>query len=242
LIFDLDKNLAKGGKDMKLFDLLLTPCIWVGDFCRKLREGTSLNTILEGAKLIFIVAIGVFFLLEYFSPYAQTRSRMDFPDRMRGFLSSAKPALDSNVQEILNLAGMIRLITDDQLPENKVLRYAGLIYHSSKQFGVNPLGIIAIIMAESNFKEKSVNTKTGDYGLGQVNWEYWGKDHGLTAQDLLEPSINIFLTCQVFKFFGQDFGKYHRGNGIKSNVYLVNVQSILSTLQAFAELNKENIS
>jgi soluble lytic murein transglycosylase-like protein len=137
---------------------------------------------------------------------------------------------------------MIRLITDDQLPENKVLRYAGLIYHSSKQFGVNPLGIIAIIMAESNFKEKSVNTKTGDYGLGQVNWEYWGKEHGLTAQDLLEPSINIFLTCQVFKFFGQDFGKYHRGNGIKSNVYLVNVQSILSTLQAFAELNKENIS
>ena len=227
---------------MRFFDLLLTPCSWVGNFCRKLKEGTSLHTILEGAKLIFIVAIGVFFLLEYFSPYAQTRSRMDFPDRMRGLLSSAKPALDSNVQEILNLAGMIRLITDDQVPENKVLRYAGLIYHSSKQFGVNPLEIIAIITAESNFKEKSVNTKTGDYGLGQINWEYWGKDLGLTAQDLLEPSINIFLTCQVFKFFGQDFGKYHRGNGIKSNVYLVNVQSILSTLQAFAELNKENIS
>ena len=227
---------------MKLFDLMLIPCSSVGDFYRKFKERSLFNTIVEGAKLIFIVAIGVFFLLDFFSPLAQTRSRMDFPDGMRGFLSSAKPALDSNVQEILSLAGMIRLITDDQLPENKVLRYAGLIYHSSRQFGVNPLEIIAIIMAESNFKEKSVNTKTGDYGLGQINWEYWGKDHGLTTQDLLEPAMNIFLTCQVYKFFGQDFGKYHRGNGIKCNVYLVNVQSILSTLQAFAELNKDNLS
>ena len=160
---------------------------------------------------------------------------------MRGFLSSAKPARDPSVQEILNLAGMIRLITDDQLPQNKVLRYAGLICHASKEFGVNPLEIIAIITAESSFKERSVNTETGDYGLGQINWKHWGKDYGLTTQDLMEPSMNIFLTCRVYKFFGQDFGKYHRGNGIKSNAYLVNVQSILSTLQAFAELNKDTI-
>ena len=227
---------------MKLCDLMLIPCSSVRDFYRKFKERTLLNTILEGAKLIFIVAIGVFFLLEYFSPFAQTRSRIDFPDKMRGFLSSAKPGRDSSVQEILNLAGMIRLITDDQLPQNKVLRYAGLICHASKQFGVNPLEIIAIITAESSFKERSVNTETGDYGLGQINWKHWGKDYGLTPQDLMEPSMNIFLTCQVYKFFGQDFGKYHRGNGIKSNAYLVNVQSILSTLQAFAELNKDNIS
>jgi len=40
----------------------------------------------------------------------------------------------------------------------------------------------------------------------------------------------------------KDFGKYHRGNGIQSKVYLVNVRSILSTLSAFVEENKENIS
>jgi hypothetical protein len=59
---------------------------------------------------------------------------------------------------------------------------------------------------------------------------------------LLDPSINIFLTCHVYKFFGKDFGKYNRGNGIKSRVYIVNVRSILSTLKAFEKGNKENVS
>jgi soluble lytic murein transglycosylase-like protein len=117
-----------------------------------------------------------------------------------------------------------------------------LIFHASRKYGVNPLEIIAIIMAESNFKEDSINKETGDYGLGQINWQHWGKDYGLTPQELLDPSINIFLTCHVYKFFGKDFGKYHRGNGIQCNAYLVNVQGILSTLNAFIELNKENIS
>jgi soluble lytic murein transglycosylase-like protein len=137
---------------------------------------------------------------------------------------------------------MIRLITDNQHSEGKVLRYAGLIYHASQKYGVNPLEIIALIMAESGFKENSINKETGDYGLGQVNWEHWGKDYGYTPQELLDPSINIFLTCHVYKFFGNDFGKYHRGNGIQCKAYLVNVKSILSTLNAFAELNKKNIS
>ncbi len=227
---------------MKLFGFMLIPCSSAIGFYRKLKKSMMINTILDGAKLIFIVVLGVFFLLEYFSPFAQTGSSMDFPDRIKDFVSSTKPVRDSSVQETLNLASMIRMITDDQLPESKVLRYAGLIFHASQNFGVNPLEIIALITAESGFKEKSVNTKTGDYGLGQINWEHWGKDFGLTRQELLEPSINIFLTCRVYKFFGQDVGRYHRGNGIKCNAYVMNVQSILSTLHAFAELNKKNIS
>jgi soluble lytic murein transglycosylase-like protein len=137
---------------------------------------------------------------------------------------------------------MIRLLTDDQLSEGKVLRYAGLICHASQKYGVNPLEIIALIMAESGFKENSINRETGDYGLGQINWEHWGKDYGYTPQELLDPSVNIFLTCHVYKFFGQDPGKYHRGNGIQCKAYLVNVRSILSTLKAFAELYKPPIS
>jgi hypothetical protein len=97
-------------------------------------------------------------------------------------------------------------------------------------------------MAESGFKENSINKETGDYGLGQVNWEHWGKDYGYTPRDLLEPSINIFLTCHVYQFFGHDFGKYHRGNGIQCKAYLVNVKSILSTLSAFGELSKQDVS
>jgi len=200
------------------------------------------HTALEGVKLVFFVAIAIFFLLEYIAPIAQRNLGIGFPVRTKEFFSFAKSGHDSSVKEVLNLATMIRLITEDQLPDGKMLRYAGLVFHASQKCGVNPLEIIALIMAESGFKENSINKETGDYGLGQINWEHWGKDYGYTPFELLDPSINIFLTCHVYKFFGQDFGKYHRGNGIQCKAYLVNVKGILSTLNAFAELNKENIS
>ena len=201
-----------------------------------------LHSIIEGAKLVFIVAIAVVFLLEYMAPIAQESLRVDFPVRIKQLLSFTKSGHGSNVKEVLNLASMIRLITHDQVSEAKALRYAGLIFHASQTCGVDPLAIIAIIMAESGFKENSINKETGDYGLGQVNWEHWGKDYGYTPQQLLNPSINIFLTCHVYKFFGEDFGKYHRGNGIQCKVYLVNVKGILSTLNAYGQLKKEKIS
>lgn len=227
---------------MKLFNIMVIPCSSASDFYFKFKKRMMLHTILETAKLVFIVAIAIFFLLEYIAPIAQRSLRIDFPFRIREFFSFTKSGHNSSVKEVLNLASMIRLITDDQLSEAKVLRYAGLIFHASKKYGVDPLEIIALIMAESGFKEKSINKETGDYGLGQVNWEHWGKDYGYTPQQLLDPSINIFLTCHVYKFFGKNFGKYHRGNGIQCKAYLVNVKSILSTLNAFTELNKQNIS
>jgi soluble lytic murein transglycosylase-like protein len=200
-----------------------------------------IHAILESIKIVLIMAIGVFVLVAYITPLAQKNTRAGFPAEMEEFLSYTKSA-NIDTKEVLHLTSMIRLITDNQIPEAKMLRYAGLIFHASKKYGVNPLEIIAIIMAESNFKEDSINKETGDYGLGQINWRHWGKDYGLTPQELLDPSINILLTCHVYKFFGSDFGKYHRGNGIQCNAYLVNVQGILSTLNAFIELKKENIS
>ena len=220
---------------MKLFNIHVITCNSVSDFHSKFKKGMILHIILESFKLFFIAAIAAFFLIEYGLPLAQKSMQPDLPAGM------AQPA-DSSVKEVLRLANMIRLITENQLSEAKMLRYAGLICHASQKHGVNPLEIIAIIMAESNFKENSVNKETGDYGLGQINWEHWGKDFGLMPHQLLDPSINIFLTCHVYKFFGKDFGKYHRGNGIQSNAYLVNVKSILSTLNAFVEENKGNIS
>lgn len=200
-----------------------------------------LHTILESVKLFFIAAIAVFVLLEYGAPLVQKSMRTDFPAGMGEFLSITKSA-DAKIKEVLRLVNMIRLITENQLPETKMLRYASLIFHASRKHGVNPLEIIAIIVAESNFKETSINKETGDYGLGQINWNHWGKDFGLMPHELLDPSINIFLTCHIYKFFGKDFGKYHRGNGLQCDAYIVNVKSILSTLNALIEVNKENIS
>ena len=227
---------------MKLFNIMLIPCSSASDFYLKFKKRMIVHTLLEAGKLVFIVAITVFFLLEYVLPFSSASLGINLPDKVRGFFSFKKSNHDSSVQDVLNLANMIRLITNNQLSEGKVLRYAGLIFHASLKYNLNPLEIIAIIMAESEFKENSINKASGDYGLGQINWEHWGKDYGYTPQELLDPSVNIFLTCHVYKFFGQDVGKYHRGNGIKCNVYIVNVKSILSTLDAFAEVKKQKVS
>ena len=228
---------------MKLYSLMLIPlnsAIKLFEKCRK--KSAVAKPLLEAAKLAIILPIALFFLLQYFSPAAQTGLRMDFSDKIGEFFSLTKSARDPVAQEVLHLTSMIRLITEDQLSESKTLRYAGLISQASQKYEVNPLEIIALIVAESGFRENVINRKTGDYGLGQINWEHWGKPNGLTPQDLLDPSINIFMTCHVYKFFERDAGRYHRGNGIKSKAYVVNIKSILSTLNAFAELNKEEIS
>ncbi len=226
---------------MKLFNIHVITCNSVSDFHSKFKKGMIFHFILESFKLFFIAAIAVFVLLEYGAPLAQRSLQADFPTGIDEFLSITKTS-DSSVKEVLRLVNMIRFITENQLSEAKMLRYASLISHASQKHGVNPLEIIAIIMAESNFKENSINKETGDYGLGQINWQHWGKDFGLMPHQLLDPSINIFLTCHVYKFFGKDFGKYHRGGGIQSSAYLVNVKSILSTLNAFVEGDKGNIS
>ncbi|NWG01399.1 MAG: transglycosylase SLT domain-containing protein [Syntrophaceae bacterium] len=227
---------------MKFFKNHVISCHSDSDVDTKFKRKMIFHIALEGVKLIVIIAIAGFFLIEYAAPFVQRKVGVHFPSKMNEFFSLTKSSRDSSVKEILHLANLIRWITEDQLPEGKILRYAGLVFHASQRCGVNPIEIIALIMAESGFKENSINKETGDYGLGQVNWEHWGKDYGYTPQQLLDPSVNIFLTCHVYQFFGQDFGKYHRGSGIQCKAYLVNVKSILSTLNAFAELNQEKVS
>lgn len=207
----------------------------------KFKKWAIFRPFLEATKLVFITAITVFLLLEYFPP-ALSSPRIDVPGKKQSLFSLSQSSYESGVQEVLDLAGMIRMLTDGRLSESKILRYAGLIWHASEKYAVNPLEIIALIMAESSFKESGVNAKTGDYGLGQINWKHWGQPFGLTQADLLDPAINIYLTCHVYKFFEKDFGKYHRGYGIKSQAYLVNVRSILTTLKAYAELAQNKIS
>jgi hypothetical protein len=234
-------SLKKGGEHMKRIDRKRTPFVLRVAVSEKFKKWAIFRPFLEATKLVFITALTVFLLLEYY-PSALSSPRIDSPGKKRSSFSFSQSLDESNVQEVFDLAGMIRLVTDDRLSEGKVLRYAGLIWHASKKYAVNPLEIIALIMAESSFKESGLNAKTGDYGLGQLNWKHWGQPLGLTQADLLDPAINIYLTCHVYKFFEKDFGKYHRGNGIKNQAYLVNVRGILSTMKAYAELAQNKIS
>ncbi len=206
----------------------------------KLRKKFVLRPLLDLGRHFLIVVVAVFFVLEYFSPWVQPNQKAAFREKAGEFLSLTQSLPEPKVEEILRLADLIRWVSTDPLPENKALKYAALISHASEKFGVRALEIIALITAESGFKETSVNSRTGDYGLGQINWKHWGKHNGLTTQDLLDPSVNIYMTCQVYKYFGQDFGKYHRGNGIKDEIYVLNLKSILSSLKAYLELNARN--
>jgi hypothetical protein len=230
---------------MKFFSLISNPLRTPLGLCRRIFRGKTFHAILEIGKLAAIIAVAVFLSQKYFFPPAQSSQKQTFKvAEVREDFSPPNKASthDPSVKEILNLAAMIRFITNEQLSEGKALRYAGLIFHASQKYGVNPLEIIALIMAESRFKESSINAKTGDYGLGQINWVHWGKDLGLTHQDLLDPAINIYMTCHIFNYFGKDFGKYNRGHGVKSRAYVLNIKGILSSLNAFAQLNQEEVS
>ncbi len=229
---------------MKYFNIMSTPLRTVLGLCGRISRGKTFHAILEMGKMVAIIGIAFLLSQGYFFPSAQSSQTETFKvSEIREDFSLRKASTpDPNVKEILNLAAMIRFITNEQLSEGRALRYAGLIFHSSKRYGVNPLEIIALIMAESTFKEGSINAKTGDYGLGQVNWVHWGKDLGLTHQDLLDPAINIYMTCHIFNYFGKDFGKYNRGHGVKSRAYVLNVKGFLSSLNAFAQLNQEEAS
>jgi hypothetical protein len=210
-------------------------------FYKRLKKKLLVQTLLEIAELGIVGVVALFFLLLYFSANAQTAF---IPNMILGkwaWGSQVNEGALSDSHKVANLADMIKKITDGQLSSDRALRYAALIYHAAQECEVKPLEIIAVIMAESSFKAESVNRKTGDYGLGQVNWEHWGKPFGLTTQELLDPSINIYLTCHVYKYFGQDFGKYNRGRGIRNEAYVVNVKSILSALNAMEESEKKNM-
>ena len=227
---------------MKRISLRSNPSRLASSPYRRIYRGKTVPALLEMGKMVVILVIAVFLSQEYFFrsahsvPIENPHANKEYSSRPNGSTQ------DLNLKEILNLAAMIRFITDDQVSEGKALRYAGLIFHAAQKYALDPLEIIALIMAESRFKENSINAKSGDYGLGQINWTHWGKDYGLSHQELLDPAINIYMTCHVYKYFGKDFGKYHRGHGIKSKAYVVNVKGILSSLNAFAELNKEEIS
>lgn len=216
---------------MERFETKLVPPASANSGYSRLRERSLYRSLLRPTKLLLMIVVAAVLFLEQIGPLPRSSSMID---------SSGSPTFssDPSVREVMTLAKGIRFVTNEALAENNALRYAGLIFHASRRYAVNPLEIIAIIMAESEFKERSVNAETGDYGLGQINWEHWGKPFGLTPQDLLDPSVNITLICHVYDFFERDVGRYHRGNGIKCTAYQMKVKAIVSALSAFVESNR----
>jgi hypothetical protein len=226
-------HFLKRGVFMNDHELLLFPCSSASDFFKKYRRRLSAKKLSTWLRRGFVAVLTAYFLAGFSSPTAQTsvvdHIQADLQSLARNFVSRDELITD----EIITLGQVIQYATDWRLSEREALRFAGLIYHASQLYGQDPLEIVALIAAESSFDYASINEKSGDFGLGQVNWKYWGSSNGLTPRDLLDPATNLVMTCKILDHYGGDFSKYHGGNGIKSKAYEVNVKSILSSLKAY---------
>jgi soluble lytic murein transglycosylase-like protein len=219
---------------MTNYDLILIPSNSASEFFRKYHRRKTLRRFLKAFKVLFTAFLTAFFVVGYSSSTARTELTMDIVHKLTSLQAIQNRYEQLTTIEVINIARLARFITNHKISEIESLKYAALIYHASQLYDLDPLDVVALITAESCFDADSINQKSGDYGLGQVNWKYWGKTNGLAPQELLDPAINIVLTCHIFKYYKEDFAKYHRGNGIKSQAYLTNIQAILSALRAKA--------
>ena len=216
-------------------NLMLLPCSSASDFFKKYRRRLGLKRFSTWCRRFFIAALTFYILVGLSSPTAQTSIVTDMSADIHALRMIMNHRDEMVTDHIIDLSEVIRYASDWRLGEREAMRYAGLIYHGCQMFNQDPLDIVALVVAESSFYEGSINEESGDFGLGQINWHYWGRPNGLTPQDLLDPAINIVMTCRILDHYGGDFAKYHRGYGIKSEAYSVNIRSILYSLKAYAK-------
>jgi soluble lytic murein transglycosylase-like protein len=77
------------------------------------------------------------------------------------------------------------------------------------EHGLDPLLFIAIIEQESAFKISAYNSKTRDYGLGQIN-EYNVRALGLDRKRLLtDARYNLEVSASILSYFQRRFGHEH---------------------------------
>ena len=111
----------------------------------------------------------------------------------------------------LTIVGIARADEKIDVLFRKYRAPAGLIAiveSAGEKFGIDPKIIASIIVVESSARPKAVS-KGGDYGLMQVRWKVHKKDIQRrfptvkTAEDLLEPSINVAIGTEIFARYQQ---------------------------------------
>jgi len=105
------------------------------------------------------------------------------------------------------------------------VKYSGLVSEYSKQYGLDPYLITAVINVESNFKAGAVShanarglmqvsVKTGKWAAGKLGMKNYASD------DLFEPETNIKIGCWYLSSLYGEFGDmdlalaaYNAGSG-----------------------------
>ncbi len=79
--------------------------------------------------------------------------------------------------------------------------YRGLIQRHSKEHGLNPCLVAAVIQKESSFDTTAVNPNDPSYGLGQITLPTAGQFNiGVTKAMLFIPEINIEIMCKFLSW------------------------------------------
>lgn len=122
--------------------------------------------------------------------------------------------------------------------------YAGIarsVYIHSKQKGVDPNVVLAILMTESTFNQFAVSS-TGDYGIGQINPKVWSVEFKrLKRKPLNEAKLKtstdyaVARTVEILAIVKKEddpywIGRYHSKTPSLKKAYYDRVQTHLSKI------------
>jgi soluble lytic murein transglycosylase-like protein len=97
-----------------------------------------------------------------------------------------------------------------------------VVYHKSRQYGVDPDLVMSMIQVESDFRPDAVSN-AGAYGLMQINYSVWKDELAINSTRLFEITYNIDLGVRILKHYLQVArGDVMRALHLYNNGYLFN--------------------
>jgi hypothetical protein len=76
-------------------------------------------------------------------------------------------------------------------------RISKVFVKKADEYNIKTEKLFLIAAVESKFDHKAINYESGDYGLMQVNWFWWGKRFCKKPSELLDIEKNIEIACKI---------------------------------------------
>ena len=113
-------------------------------------------------------------------------------------------------------------------------KYSRLFIKHSRMYNLDVNMVVHVAFIESCFDEQAVS-RTGDYGLMQINWSAHKRalrKMGIDRQELLDPKVNINYGCKLLSAFAQRsrslFGIIKRYSPAKPRYYTRKLERLMS--------------
>jgi soluble lytic murein transglycosylase-like protein len=137
-----------------------------------------------------------------------------------------------NHPEVIEVEKMIDN-TKVKVPDETKKKIALAIVSNGRFYDVKYKHLVAIAYVESGFRPDLINN-TGDHGLMQVNWNWWGKKFVDAPSDLLNVYKNVEIACKIIKSNESNgfmnLASYHSFNPYRQHEYSEKLKSALRRL------------